>query len=412
MKKITVSILILLSSYLSQANAELSPENAAKYKQDLEFYLSTVKNNYAYFDEKKTNWDKVTRFAWENFEKVTNHTDFLALIERLQLELYDNHVQLLSSTPYSPKVLPSSADVYAEYKNNKATVVNLLQGSDAHKQLEIGDEILAINQELTLKAIDRYIGTSFDSIDDEIRTWALNVTLAGDRGKPRSITVKRSGKKLKLSLVETQFMSFDNPLLSEQIGSIGYIKFNNSLGNNSILEKFPILLESFKGTEALILDLRFTSGGGNSLVARSILGHFVDKDSFYQKHEYPNDLKEYGIKRSWAEIVSPLKPYYSKPVVVLVNQWTGSMGEGTALGFDHIGATVIGTKMGQLLGSMWDYRMPNSNIGFKISTQKMYHVDGTPREDYRPKIQVEITNKKDDEILKRALTYLKTINTK
>ncbi len=42
------------------------------------------------------------------------------------------------------------------------------------------------------------------------------------------------------------------------------------------------------------------------------------------------------------EIVSPKKPAYTKPLVVLVNHWTGSVGEGIAKGFDALKrATII-----------------------------------------------------------------------
>lgn len=407
MKLKQLLIIIALLPLQVIAFAGLTPEQSTKFKEDLTYYLDTIKHNYAYFEQKETDWQQVSSFAWLHFNKVKNRTDFLTLIERLQIELYDNHMQLLNSFPFSPKVLPSSADIYAEYKDGKALVVNLMADSAAHKALEIGDEILKINDQPVFKALSRYVGNSFAEVNDDIYSWALNVVLAGDRGKERFLTIKRNQKTINIPLAETQFLSFSTPITSKRIDDFVYIRFNNSLGNNDILQLFPQVIEEAQDTNGLIIDLRTTPGGGNSLIARAILGHFIEQDHFYQMHESPYDQKNFGVKRSWVEIASPLKPYYSKPVMVLVNQWTGSMGEGIALGFDTMqNATVIGTKMAQLLGSMQDYRMPNTNIGFKVSTEKMFHVNGIPRENYRPKVLVTISTKNVDEVLEKALELL------
>jgi hypothetical protein len=48
----------------------------------------------------------------------------------------------------------------------------------------------------------------------------------------------------------------------------------------------------------------------------------------YQKHELASEERMTGVRRSWLELVSPRGEFvYSKPVAVLVNRWTGSMGE-------------------------------------------------------------------------------------
>ncbi len=54
------------------------------------------------------------------------------------------------------------------------------------------------------------------------------------------------------------------------------------------------------------------------------------------------------------EIVSPKKPAYTKPLVVSVNHWAGSVGEGIAIGFDALKrATIIGTPMAGLNGAIF-----------------------------------------------------------
>lgn len=408
MKSALVIILLITLSSPIFAREELSLQQKQQFKEDLEFYLKTVKEDYVYLDDKKTNWDKVSQFAWKNFDNVRNRTDFLSLIERLQIELYDNHVQLLNSTMYSPKVLPSSSDIYAEYKNGKAQVINLMPNTPAFQALQINDQIISVNNKPIKNALNRFVGTSFNDVDDEIRSWALNIALAGDRGKSRTYTILRNGKEVKVNLPESNFLSYKNPLTIKHFDNIGYVRINNSLGDNAILEEFPKAIKLLSDTNGLILDLRQTQSGGNSLIARAILGHFTENDHFYQKHEIPYDEKNHGVKRSWVEIASPIKPYYSKPIVVLVNQWTGSMGEGLTIGFDAMPqATIIGAPMARLLGAMWDYRMPNSKIGFKLAIEKMYHVNGTPRESFTPEIEIKRSSTQQDDVLLKALALLK-----
>jgi len=113
------------------------------------------------------------------------------------------------------------------------------------------------------------------------------------------------------------------------------------------------------------------------------MSRFIDKDMPYQKHEASETM--YHIKRSWIEYVSPRKTCYRKDVFILVGHWTGSMGEGIAIGFDGIGKVkIIGTKMAGLLGAIEGFKLSQTNIGFQIPTEKLYHINGTPREKYQP----------------------------
>jgi len=150
----------------------------------------------------------------------------------------------------------------------------------------------------------------------------------------------------------------------------------------------------------LILDLTETPSGGNSTVARAIMGRFVNKVLPYQIHEF--DEKDYDTKRHWVEYVSPRKKIYKGNVYILVGHWTGSMGEGIAIGFDALDrATVIGTPMAGLLGAISNFRLTETKIGFQFPTERLYHINGIPREDFIPKIlckNIEETLEKAKEV--------------
>jgi carboxyl-terminal processing protease len=100
-----------------------------------------------------------------------------------------------------------------------------------------------------------------------------------------------------------------------------------------------------------------------------------------------------------------------QPLAVLVDRWTGSMGEGMAIGLDGMKrATVVGTAMTGLCGAIEQFKLPGSGIGVNFSTEKLYHLDGTPREKWKPPVLVDLTGVNpdaSDPILDRALQVLK-----
>jgi carboxyl-terminal processing protease len=147
-------------------------------------------------------------------------------------------------------------------------------------------------------------------------------------------------------------------------------------------------MQNFKNTTSIILDLRETPSGGNTSVARAIIGWFIDREHFYQKHEYYAEEKSSGIKRSWEEIVSPRKDkYYGKPLIILCNHWTGSIAEGIVIGLDALkrpGTKIIGTEMARLNGAVYSFEMPFCKIRFTFPAERLYHSNGLPREQYIP----------------------------
>lgn len=84
----------------------------------------------------------------------------------------------------------------------------------------------------------------------------------------------------------------------------------------------------------------------------------------------------------------------------MAGHWTGSMCEGIVIGLDAMKrAKIAGTKMAGLLGAIYGFGMKNTGINFQIPGEKMYHVNGTPRENFVPKYVTE----NSDETYMKAL---------
>ena len=92
-----------------------------------------------------------------------------------------------------------------------------------------------------------------------------------------------------------------------------------------------------------------------------------------------------GIPRQWIEQVLPREVgHRSNLPTVLVGRWTGSMGEGLAVGFNALGAEIYGTRMAGLNGSVEDLRVGETDLFIKLPTERLLAVAGFPREEFVP----------------------------
>jgi carboxyl-terminal processing protease len=61
------------------------------------------------------------------------------------------------------------------------------------------------------------------------------------------------------------------------------------------------------------------------------------------------------------------------------------MGEGMAIGLNATrGSPVLGRPMAHLLGANGETTLRHSKIVVRVPTEKLFHIDGTPREDFVP----------------------------
>ena len=84
----------------------------------------------------------------------------------------------------------------------------------------------------------------------------------------------------------------------------------------------------------------------------------------------------------------------------MVSHWTGSVGEAIAQGFSNMDqVTIVGTKMAQLLGAINCNTLPDSGIRVCYPIEKLFNVDGTPREDFVPDVVSKSYKKTYEKVL-------------
>jgi len=368
-----------------------TPESMAA---DFDLLWSTLNARYAYFDRKATDWPCVRQRYGPEAAKAASPRDFVTLLERALDELYDRHTHLKVNTSHSTRLVPSGLDVWAEWQDGRAVITQLRPGFGAEQAgLRPGMRLLTVAGVPIEEAVRRRIGACVSKDDPGARSWALLALLAGTHDTPRRVEVEGpDGKPRPFELDRPEHLRAGAtppaPKVASRVldDSIGYLHVRD-LGSDETLPLFDAALHALRGTRALILDLRDTPGGGNTSVAEPMLGRFVERTQGYQQI-----LPRGG--EPWVRTVSPRGTAYRAPLVVLVARWTGSMAEGMAIGLDGMGrATVVGTRMAGLNGAVFDLELPNTRIRLAYAGEKLSHVDGTPREDFVPRVLVDLSDR-------------------
>lgn len=404
-----VAVLLGGPAHSGSSQEVVTPE---QFAQDFDYLWSRLRDHYAYFDKKETDWGLVREVYRPRAAEVRTKREFVAFLERVLEELYDNHTHLKVNTSSSPRLVPTGLDVWAEWEGGQAIVTQLRKGFSAEQAgVKVGMEITAINGVPVETAVRNRLGVSLKKVTEAARGWALRALLAGTRDMRRVIEARDAdGVKATFRLDLPGHRTVDNyqgdPRVEWKIlkGGFGYIKIND-LGSEETVSEFAAALEQLKTTRGLILDLRATQSGGNTSVAEPMMGRLIGRRMAYQKGA---PVRGEGWTR---EVSSGGGWTYKAPLVVLVGRWTASMGEGMAIGLDGMGrATVVGTRMARLNGAVFDLQLPNTGIRLNYAAEKLFHVNGTPREDFVPPVLVNLIGiVRGDPILEAGVRTLKRL---
>ena len=362
---------------------------AARYREDARSIGPLVDRVYAYLDRFEGGRAPISATLRAEAEQVTDRQTLTRYAERVLLSLADHHAITGSSLGDSWAVVPSYADVWVVEEGGVYSIDAVRKGTPAEEAgLRRGDRISSVDDVPIGEAVSAFWDDLGLPVTGERAAFAARILAAGRRDRGRRIGVVRDGGTRVLdlpSLYATPVRERSPVTVTEEGGSL-VLRINDSLGDASTITAFDTALAGAAVGEPVVIDLRNTPGGGNTTVARAILGWFVDRPRAYQVHNRPGEGRTTGIARQWVEQVLP-RPgkHHDGPVRVLVGRWTGSMGEGLAVGFDAIGADVRGERMAGLLGAIVDHRLEHSGLMIKLPTERLMHVNGAPREHYEPR---------------------------
>ena len=213
--------------------------------------------------------------------------------------------------------------------------------------------------------------------------FAARVLAAGRRDRARTLGFAGPDGTRTVTLDSLYKAQDDRPPLTitRAPGGVTTIRFNNSIGDQPTVAGFDAAMAELPPRAPVVLDLTDTPSGGTSSIARAVMGWFVTKPMPDQMHQLPAEERETGIARQWVEYVLPRAgKYHPGPVTVRVGRWTGSMGEGLAVGLAALGKPVCGTRMAGLKGAVYDFDLPRTGLRVKFPAERIYTVTGEPRE--------------------------------
>jgi carboxyl-terminal processing protease len=348
-----------------------------------------VNHEYAYLDRLPGGRFTLTPKLRAEAEAVRTKPELIRFAERALMLLADHHAITGASLNDSWAVFPSYGDMWIGQHGQAYVIEQVREDSPAERAgIRDGDRLVALGGIPTAAAVASFWADLGATGSVGRNGYAARVLGAGRRDRSRSITVQRGSEPARsLELPNLYYLKLlDRPMLTatQDDGRL-VIRFHDSLGDSATIAAFDRVMARAHRGQPVVLDLTDTPSGGNTSVARAIIGWFVTKPTAYQIHNLPVEERETGIARQWIEQVLPRSgKYHSGRVTVRVGRWTGSMGEGMAIGLWATDARVEGTRMAGLLGAIYDHPLTISGVVVKLPTERLYAVDGTARERFVP----------------------------
>ena len=382
---IAALLALLIAAGAQPVSAQEEPRDHARNALAIE---ALVNQHYAYLDRLPGERFTLTPTLRDEAAGVDSERALIRFAEHALHLLADHHAITGSALKDSRAVFPSFGDLWIKRCDGSFVVTQARADSPAAMAgIRAGDRLAAIEGMPVGAAVTRFwtdLGTEGGVERDG---YAARVLAAGWRDRTRQLTLEREGalRQVVLPNLYADAPSEDGPLTARADGDALLIAFRDSLGNFDTIAAFDAAMARAAPGQPVVLDLSETPSGGNTTVARGIMSWFVSEPTAYQIHEWPAEERRTGIARRWIEQVLPREgKHHDGPVTVRVGRWTGSMGEGLAIGMRAIGAELQGSGMAGLRGAIYDFRLGNSDLVIKLPTERLYAVDGTPREEVVP----------------------------
>ena len=264
-----------------------APLDAAKAWHE---FAELLRLDYAYFERPGVDGPKILAHFEPLARTARDRAAFIALLKTVARNFADPHFNVGPGAPNDPGLVPTASDLFGDVADGRAVIRAVRAGSDAAAQgVPVESAVVAVDGHDPASRIATLLGQPFKALSRVQAQHGLNLALAGVRGRPRQMVLRVAGGpprtfRLKSPDELTRALATAPPVVAERRGPVGLIRFNNSLGRDDTRERFSAALQGLLDARALALDLRQTPSGGNTTVARAIMGHFVTREQPYQVH--------------------------------------------------------------------------------------------------------------------------------
>lgn len=298
------------------------------------------------------NWNKVRERYRPRVEQVTSDGEFYRLLNQMTGELRDAHTRVRSPRQRQERQRrqATSAGVRIYEVEGAPVIFEVVPDSDAERAgVKPGMVVRAVDGRPIADALAearQEVGTS--SSERATRLLSYSRLIAGKTETPLRLELIRADKTpFEVTLMRRTVSAAPHVTARLLPSGYAYLKFNRF--QSPVAKQIKEALEKFKDAPGLVLDLR-ANGGGDGEEGMRVGGYFVNDRVpiariVTRTGKPPSALfglvslpKEFKAGRRGGQI-------YSGPVVVLINEATGSTSELFASAMQELGrARVVGTQ--------------------------------------------------------------------
>lgn len=412
-------IVIICALILFGANFRISAQTVQAERSEIfEQVWNTINEKYYDASFNGVDWKQIGKRYRERLRKVSDDTEFYALLDEMAGELRDSHTRVYSPAQREQRKNQkrTSIGISLSEIEKVVAVASVTPGSEAARSgIKPGMIVRSIGGVPVKKAFSearRAVGASSSERATAMRVFSK--LLAGEPGTFLKIGLQDAGgRRTEFVLKRTVFSSA--PRVEARILPAGpaYLTFGRF--DVSIENEITRALDKFTDAPALIIDLRGNAGGDGEMGLR-LAGRFFDKNTAIARIVTRSGKPPVEGMPMTLETENKNGRVYSKPVAVLIDERTASTAELISNALQETArATVFGTVSCGCVLAFLDYKplagggdMTLSEFGFVTPRNRRLEGRGvTPDRIIRPTLEDIRTGR--DAALEEAVNHLSRI---
>jgi carboxyl-terminal processing protease len=295
-------------------------------------------------------WDAVRETYAPKARAAESDAAFYAVLNEMLGELKQSHFGVIPPGAFVAQeearrcISDGEVGVSVQLVAGKPLIVRVRDGSPAARMgIPTGAELLAIDDTPAEAILQRIRARNLPEVEERFEAYlAFRAYLSGRVGSEvtlryrdldgveRTVVLTRqaaTGERVQFGFLPELRVRVESRILP---GNIGYLAFNAFMP--PVMRELPSRLRELKDTRGLIIDLR-ENIGGIGLMAGGMAGYLLPRET------------PLGVMRlrdgTFGIVAYPQQPQYTKPVVVLVDEFTVSTAEILAAGLQETKRAVV-----------------------------------------------------------------------